>query len=57
MIGYGIWLPVLAMAGAEFVIQPSLEIVVAYCYWALMSGAVIFITFLASFVHSEDAST
>ncbi len=24
MIGYGIWLPVLAMAGAGFVIQPSL---------------------------------
>ncbi len=57
MIGYGIWLPVLAMAGAGFVIQPSLAIVVAYCYWALMSGAVIFITFLASFVHSEDAGT
>jgi len=57
MIGYGIWLPILAMAGAGFVIQPSLEIVVAYCYWALMSGAVIFVTFLASFVHSEDAGT
>ena len=57
MIGYGIWLPILATAGAGFVIQPSLEIVVAYCYWALMSGAVIFVTFLASFVHSEDAGT
>ncbi len=57
MIGYGVWLPVLAMAGAGIVLQPSLAIVVAYCYWALLSGAIIFVTFLGSFVHDEDAGT
>jgi hypothetical protein len=57
MIGYGIWLPILAMAGAGFVLQPSLAIVVAFCFWALMSGAVIFSSFLASFVHDKDAGT
>ena len=55
MIGYGIWLPVLAMAGAGFVLQPSLAIIVAYCFWALLSGAVIFVSFLASFVQDEEA--
>ena len=57
MIGYGIWLPVLAMAGAGIILQPSLAIILAYCYWALLSSAIIFISFLGSFVHDEDAGT
>jgi hypothetical protein len=57
MIGYGIWLPVLAMAGAGIGLQPSLEIVVAFCYWAVLSGAVIFVNFLASFVDDESNET
>jgi hypothetical protein len=56
MIGSAIWLFVLAMAGAGIVLQPSLAIVVAYSFWVLMSGAIIFVTFLATFVFDEDPS-
>lgn len=57
MVGYGVWLPVLAIAGAGIVLQPSLAIIVAYCYWALFSGVIIFVTFLGTFVHDEGAGT
>ena len=57
MIGSAIWLLVLAMAGAGIVIQPSLAIVVAYSFWLLLSAAIIFVTFLATFVFDEDPST
>ncbi len=53
MFGYGVWLPVLAIAAAGIVLQPSLAIIVAFSYWALFSGAIIFVTFLASFVRDE----
>ncbi len=56
MIGSAIWLLVLAMAGAGIVLKPSLAIVVAYSFWVLMSGAIIFVTFLATFVFDEDPS-
>jgi hypothetical protein len=56
MIGSAIWLPVLAMAGAGIVLQPSLAIVVAFSFWLLLSGAIIFVTFLATFVFDEDPS-
>ena len=56
IIGYVIWLPILALAGAGFVFQPSLAIVVAYSFWALAAAVVIFITFLATFVFDEDSS-
>jgi len=56
MIGSAIWLLVLAMAGAGIVLQPSLAIVVAYSFWVLMSAAIIFVTFLATFVFDENPS-
>ncbi len=56
MIGSAIWLLVLAMAGAGIVLQPTLAIVVAYSFWVLLSGAIIFVTFLATFVFDEDPS-
>lgn len=56
MIGNVIWLPVLAMAGAGIVLQPSLAIVVAFSFWALLSGAIVFVTFLATFIFDEDPS-
>ncbi len=56
MIGSAIWLFVLAMAGAGIVLQPTLAIVVAYSFWVLLSGAIIFVTFLATFVFDEDPS-
>jgi hypothetical protein len=54
MIGSAIWLPVLAMAGAGIVLQPSLAIVVAFSFWLFLSGAIIFVTFLSTFVFDED---
>jgi hypothetical protein len=56
MIGSAIWLLVLAMAGAGIVLQPSLAIVVAFSFWLLLSAAIIFVTYLATFVFDEDPS-
>jgi hypothetical protein len=56
MIGSAIWLIVLAMAGVGIVLQPSLALVVAYSFWLLLSGAIIFVTFLATFVFDENPS-
>ena len=56
MVGYGIWLPVLAVTLTEIVWRPSLAIAAAFCLWALCSGAVIFISFLATFVDSEKST-
>ena len=56
MIGYGIWLPVLAVTLTGIVWQPSLAIIAAICLWALCSGAVVFVSFLASFVDSEKSA-
>jgi len=55
MIGYAIWITVLALALTGIFWAPSLAIIAAYCLWGLVSGAVIFVTFLASFVGSEGA--
>lgn len=53
MIGYGIWLPLLLITGMGIYWQPSLEIIAAFCFWALFSTVLIFISFLASFVEAE----
>ncbi len=53
MIGYGIWIAVLAVTLTEIFWQPSLAIIAAFCLWALCSGAVIFVSFLATFVDRE----
>ncbi len=54
MIGYGIWLPLLAITVTGIYWQPSLEIIAAYCFWSLFTSVVIFASFLASFVQSEE---
>ena len=56
MIGYGVWLPLLAITAMGIFWQPSLEIVAAYCFWALFSGVLIFDSFLATFVQGEAPS-
>ena len=56
MIGYAIWLAVLAIALTGVFWQPSLSIITSLCLWALCSGGVIFVTFLRSFVDSERAA-
>jgi uncharacterized membrane protein len=55
MIGYGIWLPLLAITGMGFYWQPSLAIIAAFCFWCLSSSVVIFISFLANFVQAEHS--
>lgn len=57
MIGYGVWMTVLAVTLSEIFWQPSLAIVAAVCLWALCSSAVVFVSFLGTFVDREgDAS-
>ena len=53
MIGYGIWIVVIAVTVTEIFWQPSLAIIEAGCLFWLCSGMVIFVSFLASFVDSE----
>ncbi len=54
MIGYGVVLTMLAVTLTEIFWQPSLAIIAAVCLWILCSGAVIFVSFLATFVERED---
>lgn len=54
MIGYGVWMIVLAITLTEIIWKPSLAIIAAFCLWALCSGTVIFISFLATFVDAES---
>jgi hypothetical protein len=56
MIGYGIWLPVLAVTPTGIFGRPSLAIIAAFCLWSLCSSAVIFVSFLATFVDSEETA-
>ncbi len=53
MIGYGVWIPVLAVTAIGSYWPPSLAIVALYGYWALFSCALIFTAFLASFVQAQ----
>jgi hypothetical protein len=53
MVGYGAWMTVLAVTLTEILWQPSLALIAAVCLWALCSGAVIFVSFLATFVDRE----
>ena len=55
MIGYGIWITVLAITLSGIYWPPSLAIIAAFCLWGLISTAVIFVAFLATFVGSEGA--
>ncbi|MCH7807578.1 MAG: hypothetical protein IH995_10665 [Proteobacteria bacterium] len=50
MIGYGIWLTFFAVSLTGIFWPPSLAAIVAFCFWGLISGAVIFVSFLATFV-------
>jgi len=54
MIGYGIWLPVMALTLTESIWAPSLGIISAFCLWSLISSAVIFTSFLATFVDPSN---
>jgi hypothetical protein len=57
MIGYGIWIAVLAVTLAEIFWKPSLAIIAAVCLWALCSGALVFVSFLATFVDREGEAS
>ena len=54
MIGYGFWMTMLAVTLTEVFWQPSLAIIAAVSLWALCSGVVVFVSFLATFVDRED---
>ena len=55
IIGYGVWITVLAFTLSGLFWVPSLAIIAAFCFWGLISGAVIFVSFLATFVEGEGA--
>ena len=55
MIGYGICLTFFAVSLTGIFWPPSLAAIAALCFWGLISGAVIFVSFLATFVEGEGA--
>jgi len=55
MMGYGVWIPLLAITGMGIYWQPSLAIIAAFCFWCLVSSVAIFISFLATFVQNEKS--
>lgn len=57
MIGYAAWLPLLALSAFGVLWDPTLPFVAAYCLWALFTVVVIFVSFLATFVDIDNAST
>ena len=56
MIGYAAWMPLLALTALGVFWDPSLPIVAAFCYWALFTVVVIFVSFLATFVDVDQVS-
>lgn len=57
MIGSALGLVALAMAALGIVLQPSLAIVVAFSFWLLLAAAIVFVTFLATFIFEEYPQT
>ena len=57
MIGYGIWIPVLAIVGTGVYWEPKLAIIASVGFWGLFSSVIIFVSFLAEFVHPEERET
>jgi hypothetical protein len=55
MISYGLWVAILASTLTEIFWQPSLAIIAVFCFWALCSSVVVFISFLNTFVESDKA--
>ena len=54
MIGYAIWVPVLFLSAMGTFWEPTLGIIIAFCFWGLISNAAIFAYFLATFVDTAD---
>lgn len=54
MIGYGFWLPGLAIVGTGIYWEPTLGIIAAMGFWGLFSSVVIFVSFLAEFVQPGE---
>ena len=52
-LGWFIWFAVLGIALTGIFWQPSLAMVTLICYWALCSSALIFVSFLSSFIGYE----
>jgi len=50
LLGWFIWFPVLGIALTDIFWQPSLAMVTFICFWALCSSALIFVSFLSSFI-------
>jgi len=55
IIGWVVWLPFLSITAAGAVWEPKLAIIVALGYWSILSSAIVFITFLATFVEDFES--
>ena len=53
MIGYGLWVPIMLLTLSGLIWAPKLEIISAFCLWGLIANAIIFASFLATFVSTD----
>ncbi len=51
MIGYALWLPMLALIAGGLFWDATLGVIAAYGLWALASSVAIFVYFLREFIH------
>ncbi len=51
MIGYALWLPILALIAGGLLWDATLGVIAAYGLWALASSVAIFVYFLREFIH------
>ena len=57
MIGYGIWLPILALIAAGIIWDAKLGVIAAYGFWVLLSSVAIFVYFLYEFIHPGESDS
>ena len=54
ILGWVVWLPLLAITVAGKIWEPQLAIIVALGYWSITGSTVVFVTFLATFVVDDS---
>jgi hypothetical protein len=53
IIGYFIWLPILALIAGGLIFEPTLGVIAAFGFWGLLSSLAVFVYFLNDFVNPE----
>ncbi len=55
LLGWFMWFPVLGITLTGIFWQPSLAIITLICFWGLCSSALIFVSFLSSFIGYQSS--